>query len=84
MRGVVFFVLWLVSGAAAMAEPCAGNPGALGTSRDLVGPNEFRHIGSFSTRRRCRSTTTRSCSPSTMGQCRPTPTKFSIRSPLNA
>jgi hypothetical protein len=36
MRGVLFFVVWLVGCAAALAEPCAGNPGALGTSRVLT------------------------------------------------
>jgi peptidoglycan/xylan/chitin deacetylase (PgdA/CDA1 family) len=48
MRGVVFLVLWLASSAAATAEPCAGNPDALGTSRVLtVSPNDFRRIGSM-------------------------------------
>src|SRR6478736_10559788 len=48
MRGVLFFVVWLAGCAAASAEPCAGNPGALGTSRVLtVSPNDFRRIGSM-------------------------------------
>ena len=48
MRGVLFFVVWLAGCAAALAEPCAGNPGALGTSRVLtVSPNDFRRIGSM-------------------------------------
>jgi peptidoglycan/xylan/chitin deacetylase (PgdA/CDA1 family) len=48
MRGVLFFVVWLVGCAAALAEPCAGNPDALGTSRVLtVSPNDFRRIGSM-------------------------------------
>jgi len=48
MRGVLFFVVWLVGCAAALAEPCAGNLGALGTSRVLtVSPNDFRRIGSM-------------------------------------
>ena len=48
MRGVLFFVVWLMGCAAALAEPCAGNPGALGTSRVLtVSPNDFRRIGSM-------------------------------------
>jgi peptidoglycan-N-acetylglucosamine deacetylase len=48
MRGVVFFVLWLAGCAAASAEPCAGNPDALGTSRVLtISPNDFQRIGSM-------------------------------------
>jgi peptidoglycan-N-acetylglucosamine deacetylase len=48
MRGVVFFVLWLVGSVAAAAESCPGNPDALGTSRILtISPSEFRRIGSM-------------------------------------
>jgi len=48
MRSVVFFVIWLVSCAAASAEPCAVNPNALGTSRVLaISPNDFKRIGSM-------------------------------------
>ncbi|MFZ0621310.1 MAG: polysaccharide deacetylase family protein [Pseudolabrys sp.] len=48
MRGVVLFVVWLVGSAAAVAEPCAGNPDALGTSRMLtISPSDFRRIGSM-------------------------------------
>jgi len=48
MRGLVFFVVWLVSCAAASAEPCAGNPDALGTSRVLtISPSDFKRIGSM-------------------------------------
>jgi peptidoglycan/xylan/chitin deacetylase (PgdA/CDA1 family) len=48
MRGVVFFVLWLAGSAAASAEPCAGNPDALGTGRILtVSPSDFRRIGTM-------------------------------------
>ena len=46
--GVLFVVLWLVGSAAAVAEPCAGNPDALGTSRVLtISPSEFSRIGSM-------------------------------------
>jgi peptidoglycan-N-acetylglucosamine deacetylase len=48
MRGVVLFVLWLIGCAAASAEPCPGNPDALGTSRVLtISPNDFKRIGSM-------------------------------------
>ena len=48
MRGLVFLVLWLVGLAAAAAEPCPGNPDALGTSRVLkISPGDFRRIGSM-------------------------------------
>lgn len=49
MRGVKFVVLWLAGGiAAAAAEPCPGNPDALGTSRMLeISPSEFSRIGSM-------------------------------------
>ncbi|HUL89002.1 MAG TPA: polysaccharide deacetylase family protein [Pseudolabrys sp.] len=50
MRGIVFFVLvfWLVGSAAAIAEPCPGNPDALGTSRVLtISPSDYRRIGSM-------------------------------------
>src|SRR5207249_2685782 len=48
MRGVLFLVLWLVGAAAASAEPCPGNPDALGTSRILtISPSDFSRIGSL-------------------------------------
>ena len=49
MRNVVFVVIWLAgSFAAAAAEPCPGNPDALGTSRILtISPSEFGRIGSM-------------------------------------
>ncbi len=52
MRGVVsvvFVVLWLAASiAAAAAEPCPGNPDALGTSRVLtISPSDFSRIGSM-------------------------------------
>ena len=48
MRSVLFVVLWLLAGsfAAAAAEPCPGNPDALGTSRVLtISPSDFSRIG---------------------------------------
>jgi peptidoglycan/xylan/chitin deacetylase (PgdA/CDA1 family) len=48
MRGVAVIFLWLVSGLACGAEPCPGNPAALGTSRTItISPAEFRLIGSL-------------------------------------
>src|SRR6476646_1743865 len=52
MRGVVsvvFVFLWLAASiAAAAAEPCPGNPDALGTSRVLtISPSDFSRIGSM-------------------------------------
>jgi len=48
MRGVVFLVLWLAGIATAFAEPCPGNPDALGTSRVLtISPSDFKRIGSM-------------------------------------
>jgi peptidoglycan-N-acetylglucosamine deacetylase len=48
MRGLVVLVLWLVGLAAASAEPCPGNPDALGTTRVLkISPSDFRRIGSM-------------------------------------
>src|SRR5262245_39359764 len=48
MRGFVVLFLWLVGVAAASAEPCPGNPDALGTSRVLkINPADFRRIGSM-------------------------------------
>jgi peptidoglycan/xylan/chitin deacetylase (PgdA/CDA1 family) len=49
MRSVVFVVFWLAAGvAAAIAEPCPGNPDALGTSRVLtISPGELSRIGSM-------------------------------------
>jgi len=49
MRGVLFFVVWLFGVvAAASAEPCPGNPDALGTSRVItISPSEFSRIGSM-------------------------------------
>jgi len=48
MRGLVVLVLWLVGLAAASAEPCPGNPDALGTSRVLkISPGDFHRIGSM-------------------------------------
>jgi peptidoglycan-N-acetylglucosamine deacetylase len=48
MRGIVFVVLWLIGGGVALAEPCPGNPDALGTSRVLtISPGEFSRIGSM-------------------------------------
>ncbi|HET7384263.1 MAG TPA: polysaccharide deacetylase family protein [Pseudolabrys sp.] len=48
MRSVLFVVLSLLAGsfAAAAAEPCPGNPDALGTSRVLtISPSDFSRIG---------------------------------------
>ena len=48
MRVVVVLFVWLLGLGAAVAEPCAGNPDALGTSRVLsISPNEFQRIGSM-------------------------------------
>src|SRR5690242_13423846 len=48
MRSVVLLICWLVGVAAAFAEPCPGNPDALGTSRVLtITPSEFQRIGSM-------------------------------------
>ncbi len=48
MRGIVSIVLWLIGSALAFAEPCPGNPDALGTSRVLtINPGEFSRIGSM-------------------------------------
>ena len=48
MRGLVVLVLWLVGLAAASAEPCPGNPDALGTTRVLkISPSDFRRIGTM-------------------------------------
>jgi peptidoglycan/xylan/chitin deacetylase (PgdA/CDA1 family) len=48
MRGVVFIFFWLASGLACAAEPCPGNPEALGTSRIItISPSEFGRIGSL-------------------------------------
>ena len=48
MRVVVVLFVWLLGLVAAAAEPCAGNPDALGTSRVLsISPNEFKRIGSM-------------------------------------
>ncbi len=49
MRVFVFVVLWLAASvAAAVAEPCPGNPDALGTSRVLtISPGELSRIGSM-------------------------------------
>lgn len=48
MRGVLSIVLWLVGSALALAEPCPGNPDALGTSRVLaISPGEFSRVGSM-------------------------------------
>jgi len=48
MRGVTFIFFWLVSGFACGAEPCPGNPAALGTSRIItISPSEFSRIGSL-------------------------------------
>jgi peptidoglycan/xylan/chitin deacetylase (PgdA/CDA1 family) len=48
MRGVVFFLALLMGCAAAAAEPCVGNPDALGTSRVLtISPSDFKRIGSM-------------------------------------
>ena len=49
MRGIVSVVLCLLGCiAAAAAEPCPGNPDALGTSRALtISPSEFGRIGSM-------------------------------------
>jgi len=49
MRSVAFVVFWLAVGvAAAVAEPCPGNPDALGTSRVLtISPGELSRIGSM-------------------------------------
>jgi peptidoglycan/xylan/chitin deacetylase (PgdA/CDA1 family) len=41
-------MLWLVGLSAASAEPCPGNPDALGTTRVLkISPSDFRRIGSM-------------------------------------
>ena len=48
MRVVVVLFVWLLGLVAAAAEPCAGNPDALGTSRVLsISPTEFKRIGSM-------------------------------------
>src|SRR5215472_10491669 len=48
MRVVVVLFTWLLGLVAAVAEPCAGNPDALGTSRVLsISPNETKRIGSM-------------------------------------
>jgi peptidoglycan/xylan/chitin deacetylase (PgdA/CDA1 family) len=48
MRGLVVLLLWLVGLVAASAEPCPGNPDALGTSRVLkISPADFKRIGSM-------------------------------------
>jgi len=48
MRVVVLLILWLVGVAPAFAEPCPGNPDALGTSRVLtISPGEFNRVGSM-------------------------------------
>src|SRR5689334_2199870 len=48
MRVVVVLSVWLLGLVAAAAEPCAGNPDALGTSRVLsISPTEFKRIGSM-------------------------------------
>jgi peptidoglycan/xylan/chitin deacetylase (PgdA/CDA1 family) len=48
MRGLVVLLLWLVGLVAASAEPCPGNPDALGTSRVLkISPTDFKRIGSM-------------------------------------
>src|SRR5215472_3629867 len=48
MRVVMVLFIWLLGLVAAVAEPCAGNPDALGTSRVLsISPNEVKRIGSM-------------------------------------
>jgi peptidoglycan/xylan/chitin deacetylase (PgdA/CDA1 family) len=48
MRGVLFLFVWLAGSALALAEPCPGNPDALGTSRALtISPSDFSRIGSM-------------------------------------
>ncbi len=49
MRSVVFIVVWFAVGVvSAAAEPCLGNPDALGTSRILtISPGELSRIGSI-------------------------------------
>jgi len=49
MRNMLVLAIWLLgSVAASAAEPCPGNPDALGTSRVLtVSPGEFARIGSM-------------------------------------
>jgi len=48
MRVVAVLFVWLLGLVAAVAEPCAGNPDALGTSRVLsINPSEFQRIGSM-------------------------------------
>src|SRR6185437_1476908 len=48
MRGVAFIFFWLISGFACGAEPCPGNPAALGTSSIItISPSEFSRIGSL-------------------------------------
>jgi peptidoglycan-N-acetylglucosamine deacetylase len=48
MRGVVVLFFWLAGLAAASAEPCPGNPDALGTSRILkISPADFLRIGTM-------------------------------------
>jgi peptidoglycan-N-acetylglucosamine deacetylase len=48
MRVVAVLSIWLLGLVAAAAEPCAGNPDALGTSRVLsISPNDFKRIGSM-------------------------------------
>ena len=48
MRSVVVLLFWLSGLVAAVAEPCPGNPDALGTSRILsISPSDFKRIGSM-------------------------------------
>ena len=48
MRSFVFVIFWFVSGFACAAEPCAGNPNPLGTSRVItISPSDFNRIGSL-------------------------------------
>ncbi|MGB8111343.1 MAG: polysaccharide deacetylase family protein, partial [Pseudolabrys sp.] len=48
MRVVVVLLFWFVGLVAAAAEPCPGNPDALGTSRVLsISPSDFTRIGSM-------------------------------------
>ena len=48
MRVVVVLFIWLLGLVAAAAEPCPGNPDALGTSRVLsISPSDFKRIGSM-------------------------------------
>jgi len=48
IRGIALVIVWLVGSFAYAAEPCPGNPTALGTARVLtIDPADFNRIGSL-------------------------------------